>query len=60
MEPVLSGPVKSHRLRSHIWGNMTWGKKAGAWGKGPEGLQERKKQGSPTEDERNSKHHEGS
>lgn len=44
----------------HIWGNMTWGKKAGAWGKGPEGLQERKKQGSPTEDERNSKHHEGS
>lgn len=44
----------------HIWGNMTWGKKAGAWGKGPEGLQERKKQGSPTEDERDSKHHEGS
>lgn len=44
----------------HIWGNMTWGKKAGAWGKGPEGLQERKNKGSTTEDERNSKHHEGS
>jgi len=28
----------------HIWGNMKWGKRAGAWGKGPEGLQERKKE----------------
>ncbi|MCJ1283578.1 hypothetical protein MMC26_002909 [Xylographa opegraphella] len=27
----------------HAWGMMTWGKKAGAWGKGPEGLQERSK-----------------
>lgn len=27
----------------HAWGMMTWGKKAGAWGKGPEGLEERKK-----------------
>ena len=27
----------------HAWGMMTWGKKAGAWGKGPEGLDERKK-----------------
>ncbi|KAL9128002.1 MAG: hypothetical protein Q9217_003228 [Psora testacea] len=29
---------------THAWGMMTWGKKAGAWGKGPEGLQERKQQ----------------
>ncbi|MCJ1294925.1 hypothetical protein MMC34_006485 [Xylographa carneopallida] len=27
----------------HAWGMMTWGKKAGAWGKGPEGLKERSK-----------------
>lgn len=27
----------------HAWGMMTWGKKAGAWGKGPDGLDERKK-----------------
>ncbi|MCJ1312824.1 hypothetical protein MMC25_006500 [Agyrium rufum] len=26
----------------HAWGMMTWGKKAGAWGKGPEGLPERR------------------
>ena len=24
----------------HAWGMMKWGKKAGAWGKGPEGLEE--------------------
>ncbi|KAL8828946.1 MAG: hypothetical protein Q9191_002294 [Dirinaria sp. TL-2023a] len=28
---------------SHAWGMMKWGKKAGAWGKGAEGLDERKK-----------------
>ena len=27
---------------AHAWGMMTWGKKAGAWGKGPAGLSERK------------------
>lgn len=27
----------------HAWGMMRWGRKAGAWGKGPEGLDERKK-----------------
>ena len=27
---------------THAWGMMTWGKKAGAWGKGVEGLKERK------------------
>jgi len=27
----------------HAWGMMTWGRRAGAWGKGPEGLVERKK-----------------
>ena len=26
----------------HAWGMMKWGKKAGAWGKGPEGLEEKK------------------
>ncbi|KAK4695444.1 hypothetical protein P7C71_g2314, partial [Lecanoromycetidae sp. Uapishka_2] len=26
----------------HAWGMMTWGKKAGAWGKGPEGLADRR------------------
>ncbi|EDU47153.1 mitochondrial ATPase (Afg1) [Pyrenophora tritici-repentis Pt-1C-BFP] len=28
---------------THAWGMMTWGKKAGAWGKGVEGLDERDK-----------------
>lgn len=28
---------------THAWGMMRWGKKAGAWGKGVEGLSERKK-----------------
>ncbi|MCJ1353684.1 MAG: hypothetical protein MMC33_003671 [Icmadophila ericetorum] len=29
----------------HTWGMMKWGKKAGAWGQGVEGLEERKKSG---------------
>ncbi|KAL9099866.1 MAG: hypothetical protein Q9163_004691 [Psora crenata] len=33
---------------THAWGMMTWGKKAGAWGKGPAGLPERKKQSQQT------------
>ncbi|KAL8711329.1 MAG: hypothetical protein Q9220_004226 [cf. Caloplaca sp. 1 TL-2023] len=28
---------------THAWGMMRWGKKAGAWGQGPEGLSERGK-----------------
>ncbi|KAF2709346.1 hypothetical protein K504DRAFT_533725 [Pleomassaria siparia CBS 279.74] len=28
---------------THIWGTTKWGKKAGAWGKGVEGLEERRK-----------------
>lgn len=28
---------------AHAWGVTTWGKKAGAWGKGVEGLEERRK-----------------
>ncbi|KAL8802596.1 MAG: hypothetical protein Q9182_003686 [Xanthomendoza sp. 2 TL-2023] len=28
---------------THAWGMIRWGKKAGAWGKGPDGLGERKK-----------------
>ncbi|KAL8953739.1 MAG: hypothetical protein Q9222_000421 [Ikaeria aurantiellina] len=28
---------------THAWGMMKWGKKAGAWGQGPEGLSERGK-----------------
>ncbi|MCJ1410936.1 hypothetical protein MMC19_005024 [Ptychographa xylographoides] len=31
---------------AHAWGMMTWGKKAGAWGKGVEGLEERDKRKS--------------
>ena len=27
----------------HAWGMMTWGRKAGVWGKGPDGLNEKKK-----------------
>ena len=27
----------------HAWGMITWGRKAGAWGRGPEGLDERRK-----------------
>jgi predicted ATPase len=27
----------------HIWGTVRWGKKAGPWGQGPEGLKDRKK-----------------
>ena len=44
----------------HIWGNMKWGKRAGAWGKGPEGLQERKKKESSTSEERDAKHNKDS
>ncbi|KAF1353972.1 AFG1-like ATPase-domain-containing protein [Delphinella strobiligena] len=29
---------------THIWGTMKWGKKAGAWGQGVEGLEERKRE----------------
>ena len=28
---------------THVWGTMKWGKKAGAWGQGVEGLKDRKK-----------------
>lgn len=38
----------------HAWGMMTWGKKAGAWGKGPEGLADRKNQ-KPDEERSNDK-----
>lgn len=31
---------------THVWGTVKWGKKAGAWGQGPEGLKERKKGGA--------------
>lgn len=30
---------------THIWGTMKWGKRAGAWGKGVEGLEERNREG---------------
>jgi protein AFG1 len=33
----------------HAWGMMKWGKKAGAWGKGVEGLQERERKGGKGE-----------
>ena len=28
---------------THVWGTVRWGKRAGAWGRGVEGLGERKK-----------------
>ena len=28
---------------THVWGTMKWGKRAGAWGKGVEGLEDREK-----------------
>ena len=34
---------------THAWGMMTWGKKAGAWGKGPAGLSKRRKDGKSTD-----------
>ncbi|KAF2155648.1 hypothetical protein K461DRAFT_221417 [Myriangium duriaei CBS 260.36] len=29
---------------THVWGTVKWGKKAGAWGQGVEGLEERRKE----------------
>ncbi|KAJ4357815.1 uncharacterized protein N0V89_002391 [Didymosphaeria variabile] len=29
---------------THVWGTVKWGKRAGAWGKGVEGLEERKRE----------------
>ena len=29
---------------THVWGTMKWGRKAGAWGQGVEGLKDRKKE----------------
>lgn len=34
---------------THVWGTVKWGKKAGAWGKGIEGLEDRKS-GKSTDD----------
>lgn len=42
-----ASPFRVHRdpppklSATHVWGMMTWGKKAGAWGKGVEGIKER-------------------
>jgi len=39
---------------THVWGTVKWGKRAGAWGKGVEGLEERAKEkldGMPTNNE---------
>ncbi|KAH8821045.1 AFG1-like ATPase-domain-containing protein [Xylogone sp. PMI_703] len=38
VEPPRFGPT-------HAWGVMKWGRKAGAWGQGPEGLRNRRKDG---------------
>lgn len=49
MNPVSRSPFRTHAepppniSSTHVWGVMKWGKKAGAWGKGPEGLEERKR-----------------
>ncbi|KAF2690869.1 hypothetical protein K458DRAFT_473931 [Lentithecium fluviatile CBS 122367] len=37
---------------THVWGTTRWGKRAGAWGKGVEGLEERRKE-KEKEDEGN-------
>lgn len=39
----------------HAWGMMRWGKKAGAWGKGVDGLDERRVVGGQGEDEKKKK-----
>lgn len=40
---------------AHAWGVTTWGKKAGAWGKGVEGLKERRKSGGGVDGDLESK-----
>lgn len=40
---------------THAWGMMTWGKKAGAWGQGPEGLRGRGKEREEEESESQTK-----
>ncbi|KAF2759504.1 hypothetical protein EJ05DRAFT_300378 [Pseudovirgaria hyperparasitica] len=35
---------------THVWGTVKWGKKAGPWGQGPEGLGERNKGGNENKD----------
>lgn len=35
---------------THVWGTIKWGKGAGAWGKGVEGLSERKREEDPDVD----------
>ncbi|KAL8929332.1 MAG: hypothetical protein Q9172_000504 [Xanthocarpia lactea] len=37
---------------THAWGMMKWGKKAGAWGQGPDGLRERQQRRADTEAEK--------
>lgn len=37
---------------THAWGMMKWGKKAGAWGQGPEGLEKRQKRKADVENEK--------
>lgn len=47
--PLSTSPFRTHNEPppniswTHVWGTMKWGKKAGAWGQGVEGLKERKK-----------------
>ncbi|KAL8943085.1 MAG: hypothetical protein Q9216_001285 [Gyalolechia sp. 2 TL-2023] len=36
---------------THAWGMMKWGKKAGAWGRGPEGLEGRQKRKLDSKDQ---------
>jgi hypothetical protein len=51
-DEVMFGPNSMFRRSSepppkigwtHIWGTTIWGKKAGSWGQGVEGLKDRKK-----------------
>lgn len=52
-ERGIQSPFREHRGppkkidEGHAWGVMKWGKKAGPWGQGPEGLNDRKKGSGP-------------
>lgn len=51
VNPLSISPFRSHSEPppniswTHVWGTMKWGKKAGAWGQGIDGLKDRRKDG---------------
>ncbi|KAK0654680.1 Lactation elevated protein 1-like protein B [Lasiodiplodia hormozganensis] len=44
---------------THVWGTVQWGKKAGAWGKGVDGLEERRREREREEEGEGEKETEG-